>query len=373
MSGVDLEERATDFALKLGLLRNVLRDLGVDGCLLNLAHNFAWLTAGARNHIFLATEGSLYVNGMRAIVITNTIEGHRLCNEELSGLSVELFEEPWFNAQVPAAAVELAVGSSETFLQDTDAALERPLARLRQSLTPLDVKRYRALGADCSAVVSTVARSVTRGTTEWALAAALSQGAVERGIDVVVLLVAADERLDRIRHPLPTTKPVAEKVMLVLCGRRGGLICSLTRVVCISPTLPPDLRRRHDAVTFVDATALAKTRPGTVAGEVFAAIRDAYAARGFENEWRLHHQGGGTGYKSREWKATENSAEVVAPLHAYAWNPSISGTKSEDTVLVCEDGSVEVLTQAPASWPLVHHTVDGVTYARPDILHLPGS
>jgi hypothetical protein len=49
---------------------------------------------------------------------------------------------------------------------------------------------------------------------------------------------------------------------------------------------------------------------------------------------------------------------------ALAWNPSLPGTKLEDTVVVTPDG-LETLTVDP-DWPTV--TVDG--RARPDVLAL---
>jgi antitoxin VapB len=52
----------------------------------------------------------------------------------------------------------------------------------------------------------------------------------------------------------------------------------------------------------------------------------------------------------------------------YAWNPSITGTKSEDTILVGPHGN-EVLTGIEG-WPALSVTVDGQTVARPAILEV---
>jgi antitoxin VapB len=53
---------------------------------------------------------------------------------------------------------------------------------------------------------------------------------------------------------------------------------------------------------------------------------------------------------------------------AIAWNPSITGTKSEDTILVREKG-VEVLTPTP-HWPMLKVNYGGKTYLRPNILEV---
>ena len=59
---------------------------------------------------------------------------------------------------------------------------------------------------------------------------------------------------------------------------------------------------------------------------------------------------------------------VVSAGQVYAWNPSITGTKSEDTILVGEKEN-EVLTSIDG-WPTISVTVDGQTFERPAILEI---
>ena len=149
--------------------------------------------------------------------------------------------------------------------------------------------------------------------------------------------------------------------MLIAGARRWGLVVSLTRLVHFGE--PDDeLRRRHAAVTAVDAALIRATRPGAAAGDVFRVGLAAYAEQGFPDEWTRHHQGGATGYAGREYRATPDTPHVVRDCQAFAWNPSIAGTKSEDTILVTAEGA-EVLTQTP---DLPHLAAGGM--ARPDIL-----
>ena len=54
--------------------------------------------------------------------------------------------------------------------------------------------------------------------------------------------------------------------------------------------------------------------------------------------WRLHHQGGPTGYASREVIATPHTAVPIEVGQAFAWNPSITGAKSEETFVLTETG-----------------------------------
>jgi Xaa-Pro aminopeptidase len=49
------------------------------------------------------------------------------------------------------------------------------------------------------------------------------------------------------------------------------------------------------------------TRPGRTLGEAFEDCTRFYAEAGFPDEWKLHHQGGSSGYGSREVIATPAS------------------------------------------------------------------
>jgi antitoxin VapB len=132
--------------------------------------------------------------------------------------------------------------------------------------------------------------------------------------------------------------------------------------------MPDDLRRKSEAVAQVDATFITETRPGAVLGEVFNRAATAYAETGYADEWHLHHQGGPAGYEPREFVAGPNSPETVSVGQVYAWNPSITGTKSEDTILVGEEGN-EILT-AIQGWPTLTVEMSGREYARPAILEV---
>jgi antitoxin VapB len=155
--------------------------------------------------------------------------------------------------------------------------------------------------------------------------------------------------------------------MLVLCGRRWGLVASVTRMVHFG-SLPDEVRRKSEAVARIDATMIAATRPGKTLGKIFQQVQAAYAEAGFADEWQLHHQGGSAGYEPREFIAVPDSPEVVRLGQAYAWNPSITGAKSEDTILVCESDN-EVMTTIQG-WPSISVVIDGREILRPAILEV---
>ena len=363
-----------------------MQELELDAIVLSLSANFAWITSGARSYVFMATEGgvgSIYIDATQVTVLTNEIEGHRLIHEEMRGLEndVTLVQDPW-HAQQSALEIAKALAASENVALDaTDAVFAIRIAELRSTLTAYEMEVFRAIGKDCGEIIGEVARAVRPTMTEWEIASNLSAKMWVRGITPVVMLVAADERIDNIRHPLPTKKRVKNKAMLVVCGQRAGLIVSVSRLVYItttpSATIPDDLLRRHEAATYVDAVLMAKTRiAGTKASEMLEIAQAAYAERGYDDEWQLHHQGGCAAYKSREWVANPSVNRVTGLNQAYAWNPSIAGTKSEDTVLCYANAQgapiVEIITSSPG-WPVIEHTIGDFTIARPAILHLHGN
>ncbi len=349
---------------RLGRIRKWLNELRLDGVYLQRASSFAWATCGASSYVNLAsTEGtaSLLITQDKHYVLTSNIEAPRLEKEEkLVEQGWELRISPWFSDGNDLAELfhGLKVASDSIYPGTQD--LSSKLARLRANLTPEEGQRFRALGQRCAQGMDAAIRAVRPGQTEREIAARLAYEVSLRGPQVIVNLVAADERISNFRHPLPTLNKLRRYAMLVVCGRQDGLVCSLTRFVHFG-ALPGDLRQKSQAVASVDAAMMAATRPGMGLSDIFQVAVDGYAQAGYPEEWRLHHQGGPAGYEPREYYATPTSIDQVSTGQVYAWNPSITGSKSEDTILVGEQNN-EILTEIPG-WPTI--TIDGI--ARPDI------
>jgi len=160
-------------------------------------------------------------------------------------------------------------------------------------------------------------------------------------------------------------KRLKQYAMLNLCARKWGLVISITRFIHFD-TLPAELAARFEAAAQVNAALLNATRAGATSAELFRVAQAAYAAQGFPGEEQFHHQGGPTGYGEREWVATPQGIEIVVNNQAFAWNPSIRGGKTEDTVLL-RDGKIENLTPTP-ELPTIVASVEGSTYAAAGVL-----
>ena len=360
-----------EFNLKQQSIRALLERTQLEALILQNVSSFAWATGGAAAYVNSATTpgiATLLITPNSRHLVTNNIEATRLKQEEkLVEQGWEFHVSPWYTTQETLAKLGggLKLGADGAFPGARDLTVE--VARLRTQLTPQEGERYRLLCALCAEAMNAAARSLQPGQSEYEIAARLGYEAQRRGAQPIVTLIATDERIFSFRHPLPTTKILERYAMLVLCGRRWGLVCSVTRLVHFGP-LPDEVRRKSEAVARIDATMIAATRPGKTLGEIFRQIQAAYAAAGFANEWQLHHQGGPTGYEPREFIAVPDSPEVVKQGQAFAWNPSITGAKSEDTILVGENDN-EVITNIQ-DWPSIPVTIDGREIMRPAILEM---
>jgi Xaa-Pro dipeptidase len=189
------------------------------------------------------------------------------------------------------------------------------------------------------------------------------------GLLPTVTLVGCDERIDLFRHPIATRNQFHKKCMVVSCVSYKGLIVALTRMV-YSGKLPQALRDKFALTAKVDAELIVASTVGKSTAQIFDEMKKHYEAVGYYGEWKCHHQGGAIGYQNRDYLLTPTSKYVIQQNQAFAWNPSIKGTKSEDTILV---GTVkpEIITASKSGWPQLNITVTtGETIKRPAILEI---
>jgi len=356
---------------KLAQVRALMKAQKAEGALIGRQANFSWLACGGEAHVALISEravGQLLVTPKKVFLLTNRIELGRLQDEAARGLDAAPLLYEWFDDQ--AAAKKLRkIADPRRVLSDTGdfgtRAVPELFAPLRYALHPAEIKRLREVCRRAESAMNLTCRAIKPGMSENAIAGFLGEACWLLDATPVVTLIAADERIRRYRHPLPTKKKLKRHVMLVLCARQSGLIVSLTRLVHFGK-LPAELRRRQQAVVTVDAAFICNTRVGTPVREIFRRGLAAYAEQGFADEWKFHHQGGPCGYQARDYVGTPAAPGVVLENQAYAWNPSITGTKSEDTILATTKGP-EILTAA-RDWPMLEAHCDGETVFRPDIL-----
>jgi Xaa-Pro aminopeptidase len=274
---------------------------------------------------------------------------------------------PWYEDQEVALVKELVgdrmVGSDVPFPNAT--TFVEDIARLRYSLTPEEIERYRWLGEKTSLALEKTMMQTKQGEKESAVVARLCKEIWKDRIDPITLMSAADDRISKFRHPIPTEKKIQKYLMVSVNARKWGLIVSLTRFVHFG-RLPRELKKKYEANVFIDCTMMAHTRPGIPAKEVLQKGIDAYKEKGYPEEWKLHHQGGSIGYTGRDYRTNLKTPDIIEENQAFTWNPSLTGTKSEDTILAASKG-LEMVTR-PILYPTLSMTNAGLSFIRPAIL-----
>jgi Xaa-Pro aminopeptidase len=361
---------------KVERLQRIAHDNQLAGVLLGAQYNFAWLTGGGLNRVDGSREAGvaalLVAADGRRFVLANSIEMPRMLDEELKGFDFEPVEFPWASERADPAFVtnqaKRVLGTSPAVGSDLPLAgtvnVDAVISRARAPLTPEEAERYRALGRETGVVVGDVCRTLAPGQAEREIARRVADAIASLGARAIVTLVAADDRIGRYRHPVPTLAKWQNAVLVAACAERGGLIVSLTRM--IAARADNELARRTRATADVFARMLTATRPDATGRDIFAATVRGYEEVGFPGEELKHHQGGATGYRSREWVAHPSSGEIVRERQAFAWNPTITGTKVEDTVLV-DGNSVEALSSTP-DWPSIALDAGGREVRASDVL-----
>lgn len=359
--------------IKLQRVEQWLAKHDFDAALLGHRPHFSWITNGRDNHVSGNTpEGvaAILVTAESRVCVTSEIEAPRMREEELAGTGIEVVAVPWHDRRAATIKlIELLAGRKVAADADPFGLglrlLPADFAELRWSLTDDEVSRYREGARRAARAMEEACMAMNFGDSEHEIAGLLDYHLRRAGCTPTVTLVAADDRVGRFRHPIPTAKAVEHYAMLVSCSAFKGLISCLTRFVCFRPMT--ELEDRQQSLAHIDAAVNLSTTPGRTLGELFVILQRAYSEQGFDGEWRRHHQGGSAGYMNRELIAYPGSDVKVRENQAFAWNPSVPGAKSEDTIL-CTAGGIEVLTAASDEWPMIAGRFDGEELARPAIL-----
>jgi Xaa-Pro dipeptidase len=162
--------------VRFGQVRAVLDDLGLGAVRLGRPENFAWYTGGADNRVDHAAPtgvAEIVVTRDGDHVVTNTIEGRRMREEQTPGFDV--VEYDWYAG--PGDVVrELAggapVGSDAPGPGELD--VRAAIDPLRYILDDEAMARYRSVAADAIAAVERACGSLTPAMTETEAAGAVA-------------------------------------------------------------------------------------------------------------------------------------------------------------------------------------------------------
>ena len=364
-------DRKKEFQVKLKRTHQYLDENNLDGVYLKKRSNFAWITCGGDNRIVDHSElgwSGILITKKNASIITDNTEMPRMVDEELGDLPLEKHKINWFKDELGKAVIKY--GSSKNIASDIQIEglkeLDSNFERIQYKLTEQEKNRFRELGKETSKCFTKIADQIELGMSELDVAAIVSYELFKKNIQPQLILVAADNRISDYRHPIPTFNKIKQYIMYVTVAVKWGLNLSMTRFVHFGE-VTNELKKKHEAIVNIDSRLILNTRPGKKLKELFMEHTHNFEKFGYPDEWEKLHQGGSASYRIRDVKPNLNTpdSEIVMLNQAYAWNPSITGIKSEDTILINEEGN-EIISE-DKNWPLVKIYVDGKEIYRPGI------
>ena len=361
-------DRRADVEIKQQRVADLLREVGCDGLLLLLPENFAWLTAGGTSRGILDPDmqPGLYVSPDARWILSGNADSQRLFDEEVDGLGFQLKEWPWHWGRTQLL---------NDLCQGRNIACDVPLGSckvvgaqvqlLRRNLTDYEIACCRALGQALSHALEATGRTLAVGETEREIAGQISHRLLHRGVQPLLIAVAADSRGRVYRQPAFTSAPVQRNCVLTVSARKYGLCARASRSVSFGQS-DTAFRRDHDSACKISATYVAGSWPDSVPRQILLTGQRIYQLTGVEHEFFLSPQGHLTGRAPVELNLMPHHEEVLQANWAVTWCVTVGAAVSCDTFLISEEGPRAIT--APENWPLKRIRIQGAEFVRPDIL-----
>lgn len=368
-----METLLEEFKLKKKRITDYMNKKNIKAILLTKKSNYYWLICGARNQVVDYSESgasSLLFYNDRLFLITTNIEIHRMMEEEtnkfdfIEPVSYNWYENNGFEKKIKKIADSKIIFQDYPLLKSA-SLLDKDFDELKFCLTSGEKDRYIDLGRRTAECMTDTCKCIEQKMSEYEAQAILSDKLISNEIMPWIILIASDQRIFRYRHPIPTSKKIDKYVMVVVGALKGGLIACCTRLLHFGE---PDglILRARDIINNIDAEMILGSRPGIKYSEIFKKEIDNFNLHGLKDEWHNHHQGGPLGYEGRYFLVNSMADEAIKENNAIAWNPSMSGYKSEDTIIVEENGN-KIIT-FDKNWPMVKVETEAGIIKRPDIL-----
>ncbi|NWF50830.1 MAG: M24 family metallopeptidase [Ignavibacteriaceae bacterium] len=371
------EEIKDEIEQKLEMLNSFLDENNLGGMLFTQVRNVNWITAGLANTQIVLNKdigaaSLLIMRDGKKYLICNGSESGRLMDEVLGKLGYQLKQYNWYEANsikdvreeiIREISAKLRIGSDTQF--PGTVAMADKFKPLRYSLLPSEIKRYKWLGQQTTEAVAQICKTIKPGMNEFEIEAITSAELRSRGIFPTVLLIGVDERIFSYRHCLPNGASLKKYAMINVVAEKWGMPVAVTRFVHFGK-LSPELKNKIEKTAFINAKYQEATVPGKKLRDIWDECKSWYSEAGFTDEWMKHHQGGAIGYDDREYVNYPENENVIQEFQGFAWNPTITGAKVEETMIVSKDG-FEVITKSE-DWPMINVVLKGKSYPQPDIL-----
>ncbi|GAB4531741.1 MAG: M24 family metallopeptidase [Anaerolineae bacterium] len=361
-----------DVRIKEERVRGFLEQKGLDALVLGRQDNFAWITAGGDNRVINNTdmgEGFAVITRDRKWLVAHHMDGRRFIEEQAPDQGYELVTLYWHQGSPVDRVAELTRGKrvGADFPLPGAQHFTSELVDLHYPFTDLDLKRLRWVGRTSNQIITQIAHELEPGMAENEVAARLAYEYTRRGMLLDALMVGADERITRYRHPLASDKPIQRYAFLHPAARRWGLHANVTRLVHFGQ--PPEaIRAAHHAVTTVGAHVARMLAPGVRFADILAEEKRLYDELGYPDEWNYHFLGGISGYTLVDPTRCLNPEARVVERQSYGYFITITGAKFEELMILTEEG-VELASLPPdAEWPTRVASTPYGDIAVPEIL-----
>ncbi len=125
------------------------------------------------------------------------------------------------------------------------------LKSLRYTLTPPEIERYLWLGEKTSQAVETVLTEMKQGDRESEIIGEMTRLLWRDGIGQVGYQAAADDRVYKYRHPIPTEQKIERYVMLNVMSIKWGLNVTITRLMHFGE-IPEKLQKQYRDNVYIE-------------------------------------------------------------------------------------------------------------------------
>jgi Xaa-Pro aminopeptidase len=354
---------------KMRRIFTALDQHGCDSLVITRRDNFAWLSCGGRavtSYITPTSPVFLLITPNIKYAIGHNMDVPRTMDEELTGQGYEKISLPTFSKSPAEAVRELAVGRlASDDLFPGAANLDPVVLALHEPFTPQDMERYRAVARESGEIIHQLACWVEPGMTERQVLGKMWGLYLEHDFDGDCMFVVSDDRIQRYRHAVPSQKVIEKALILAPAVYKYGLHVQISRLVYFEkPT--EELYRRQNAMATLQGVMLASCTPGTSLNGLLRLCLEMFEKLGYPEERTNHMHGGPTGYRVSFPERCLDPKEVIKSNMAFSWYLTVKGAKTEETILVDENGGK--LISVDPLWPMLDVVYEGTRAQVPDIL-----
>lgn len=347
----------------------MLDQLGYDSLIITRRDNFAWLSCGGRAVVAYTSPDSpvfLVVTPQEKTAVGISIDLLRTIDDELAGQGFRPVSLPSFGKTPAEAALQVATGrvAADGPLPGADN-IGPAVTRLHEPFTLEEMERYAAVSLESGQIMHELAHWVEPGMTERQVFAHMWRLYLEHNFEGCCMFVGSDERIRRYRHAVPSDKQIEKGVLLAPCTAKWGLHVPNSRLVYFGEP-PDDIRRRFRAVATMQAAMVSTVRPGVQLTSLLELCFSLFESLGYPEERTVHYHGGPSGYQANYPERCRDPEEIVKPNMAFAWYMTVAGAKSEELMLVDEQGAS--FKTVARGWPMLDIEYQGRHVAVPDIL-----